>query len=310
MIGPVQISETDYHADRLGQPGGVRTLSSTVARTLLMRSPAHARHLMENPVERKTFDIGRAAHRMVLGAGADWAVIPDDLLSSTGAASTKAAREWMGDARADGLTPLKSDEADAVATMAQAVKAHLNGMGISLPPERSELAVAAPVDGVWQRALIDHAPTDPAQPLYDFKTTEDASPDAVIRAVTRYGYDVQAAFYLETWKAVTGEDRRFRFCFAEKAPPHGVTVVELFSDASDEADWMLDAYAKTAESRRIWLRCLTSNHWPCYPLGVAVVGSPAWHRQQWADRALTAPPITDAALRAAYNMQRPLEDAR
>lgn len=291
-----RIDADTYHADNLRD---APTLSSTLARTILDRSPLHAwvAHPRLNPewlpTERKTFDIGRAAHRAVLGVGADFAVYPPEVLASNGAASTKAAKEWETDARADGLTPIKAAEEDAIMAMADAVERHLRAMRISFDPSRSELTALAEVDGVWCRAMVDNAPSDPRLPLYDLKTTTDASPEACVRAVAAYGYDVQARFYLDAWEAATGERRRMRFVFVEKEPPHAVGVVELHDSETDEADWMLDAGAKCREARRIWSECLTANQWPGYPARVAIVGAPGWYRNAWAARE-TGLPVTKA----------------
>ena len=289
--GAHRITEAEYHAD----PAPAPSLSSTLARLLVNRSPLHAWTACPRlnpewePTDRKTFDIGRAAHRAVLGAGAEYVTIPADLLSSNGAASTKEAKAFIAEARAAGLTPLKEDEAEAIDRIAEATREALAGMRIAFDPARSELAALAEIDGVWCRALLDNAPADPRLPLYDFKTTTDASPDACIRAVVSYGYDVQAAHYLDTWEAATGERRAFRFVFVEKEPPYGVSVVQLLDEPSDEADWMLTARAKVAEARRLWRECLAADHWPGYPAQVALLGAPTYHTQRWADREIGRP---------------------
>jgi hypothetical protein len=290
--GVHDISAERYHADEL-RP--VPTLSSTLARLVLNRSPLHAwtAHPRLNPAweptERKTFDIGRAAHRAVLGKGGDYLAYPAELLASNGAASTKEAKAWAEEVRANGGTPLKADEVDAIGIMADACHARLAAMGIKLDPARSELTALAEIDGVWCRCMVDNAPADARLPLYDLKSTEDASPEACIRSVVAYGYDVQAAHYLSVWEAATGERRKMRFVFIEKAAPFEVSVVELHNAPDDPADWMLTAYSKASEARRIWGECLTSNIWPGYPARVAIIGAPAWHNQKWADRATGAP---------------------
>ena len=300
--GVCAMTPAQYHADPVA--GG--SLSSSIARTLLSQSPGHARWQMDNPRESKAFDIGRAAHRSLLGKGDDFAVCPEELLASNGAMSTKAAKEWAEDMRARGITPIKAEEAAAVAAMTEAAREHLALCGLTLDPAHSEVAAFGKVEGVWCRALIDNAP-DGADWLLDLKTTTDASPEACIRAVTAYGYDVQAAHYLETWNAATGEDRRFLFLFVEKEAPHGCSLVELYSDPADPADWMLDARSKTAEARRIWSDCKRTGNWPKYPAGIAVIGAPAWHRSKWADRSIG--PSADA-LATAYEDQSPLRAAR
>jgi hypothetical protein len=306
------IPEARYHADELL---AVPTLSSSLARVIVNQSPRHAwtAHPRLNPDHepdnRKTFDIGRAAHRAVLGRGGDYVAIPDELLASNGAASTKAAKDWIEDARAQGLTPLKAEEVDRIGTMAEAVRARLAEMRITFDAARSEVVALAEVDGVACRAMIDSAPADPRLPLYDFKTTTDASPEAVQRAVMNYGYDVQAAFYLAAWEAATGERRKMRFVFVEKEAPHEVAVVELRDDPSSEGDWMATARSKATEARRIWAECLAAGEWPGYPPFVALLDAPGFHNARWSDREIGQPVIrtkpSAEALRRGHMAQAP-----
>lgn len=309
--GVHRVDADAYHADLLR---AAPTLSSTVARTILDKSPLHAwtAHPRLNPgfepKEKKVFDLGRAIHRATLGHGPDYVAYPVDLLASDGAASTKAAKTWALEQREAGRVPLKADDVDMIGTVAAAVRARLAAMGIAPDPEWSELTALGEVDGVWCRAMIDAAP--PRRPyLLDLKSCEDASPDACIRAVTAYGLDVQAAFYLDAWEAATGERRRFRFAFVEKSPPHEVSVVELHDRPGDESDWLEDARAKARHARRLWGDCLESDAWPGYPPQVAIVGAPGFYRARWAaqgtnDWSEPAKP-TEAALRAAYAAQAP-----
>jgi hypothetical protein len=72
------LGDAEYHAD----PAPERGVASTLARVILSQSPLHAwtAHPRLNPayepVEKKTFDIGRAAHRAVLGAGGEYVCNP------------------------------------------------------------------------------------------------------------------------------------------------------------------------------------------------------------------------------------------
>jgi len=88
------VDEIDYHADTLLTPSFGPSLSSTGARALLPPScPALFRHQQDAPrVEKPAFDLGHAVHARILGIGLDIAVIPDDILASNGATSTKAAK--------------------------------------------------------------------------------------------------------------------------------------------------------------------------------------------------------------------------
>jgi hypothetical protein len=279
-FGVYQIDAEAYHADPAPEP----SLSSTIAKVLLSQSALHAWTESQRlnpdwePRDSKTFDIGRAAHRATLGAGSDFCEIPDSVLATNGAASTKAAKEFIDQAREAGLTPLKAGEVQQIEAMRQKIGLSLRALDIELDPAHSEVAAIAQVDGIWCRAMIDNAPSDVRLPLYDFKTTTDASPDAAMRAVMNYGYDIHAAHYLDTWKAATGEDRVFRFIFQEKTAPYEVSVIEVGPDS------MMMARKKIARARAIWANCLAADDWPGYPLGVHRIELPEFFHARWLER--------------------------
>ena len=314
------ISDADYHGDTLT---AAPTLSSTIARLVINRSPLHAwtAHPRLNPdwepVEKKTFDIGRAAHRAVLGKGGDYTAIPESMLSSNGSTNTSAAKSFIAECREQGITPLKATEVDKVEVMAEKLKRRLTEYGITLDPAFSEMTAISEIDGVWCKARADNAPENPIRipgipmprkVLIDFKTIEDASPDAARRSVENYGYDFQGCWYPEVWKAACGEDRDMLFVFQEKSAPHEVAIVHLLNEPGHSGDWFEDARAKTAASRAHFGDCLNTGRWPGYPNGIITLEARSFFRQAWQDRAAMISQISKpaaAALRAAYEAQAP-----
>jgi hypothetical protein len=278
--GIYQLPADVYHADPCPAP----SLSSTLAKTMIAQSPLHAwdKSPLLNPnyeqADSKTFDIGRAAHRAVLGKGEGYVAIPNDMLASNGAASTKAAKEFIEVARASGLTPLKADEVDQIGSIAEKVRAKLDRMGIEFDPAHSEVTAIAQIDGVWCRAMIDNAPTDPLKPLYDLKTCEDASPQAVERSIMNYGYQLQAQHYIDVWKAATGEDRAFCFVFVEKKSPHEVTLARIANGT------MVIARKQAIRAREMWANCIKAKNWPGYPDGIMEIDLPAYWQERWLER--------------------------
>lgn len=266
-----RIASAAYHAD----PAPVPSLSATLAKLLLNKSPLHAWHASARlnpnwqPTNKKTFDIGRAAHRAVLGFGDDYAAIPVELLASNGAASTGAAKAFIAEQRTNGVTPLKTEEVEQIEAMRVVAHAKLVECGIKLDPERSELAAIAEIDGTYCRAMFDNVPY--AGPIYDFKTCEDAGPEACLRAILNYGYDIQQEHYRAVWKAATGEDRPFIFIFQEKPAPHDVALIRLSGSFQEMAQ------RRAARARKIWAECTATNEWPGYRAGINEVDPPAWH---------------------------------
>lgn len=272
-----QIGEAEYHADPCPQP----SLSSSIARLLLNQSPRHAwtahPRLNKNhePEERGIFDIGSAAHRVVLGKGADLAIIEADSFR------TKAAQEARDKARAEGKIPMLTDQFEAVVAMHQAGRAQLSAheeASGAFTNGQAEVTLVWREGDIWCRCRLDWLPADRVF-FDDYKTTTDASPDAVVRTVFGNGYDVQAAFYRRGIRKILAvPDPRFRFVVQEKAAPYALTVAALTPAALDMADRKVDT------ALALWSQCLKANQWPGYPGRTVYVEPPAWHERQWLER--------------------------
>lgn len=316
--GVHHIDPDRYHAD----PCRIPSLSSSLARLILDQSPLHAwtdsPRLNPNFESKNTkvFDIGRAFHREVLGAGEDYAVVPENLLSSDGGIRSNAAKEFVANLRDQGITPVKQEEADAVRAMVRSARELLADLRMPIDPAHSEVTVLTEIEGTWCRALIDNLP--PGQPYFiDMKSCVDASPEACVKAVARYGLDVQLAHYRDCILAETGEDRIPRLVFVEKTPPYGAHVVELYDgshiadlkDPDRDPDWWEDARSKIRDARFYWRQALETGRWRGYPRAIATIGAPAYHRQKWADRAPIATAPSRAAKEAARQMMAPHGDA-
>lgn len=320
VIGPgvyPDIPDHVYHADNLC---AVPTLSNTIGKELL-RSPLHAWTISprlnpdHEPRDTKAFRIGKAAHSVVLGRGAEFVTCPHDLLDKAGNMTTAAAKTWKAEQEAAGRIVLKVAEIAQVQAMADVLERKLSEYGIGLDPARSELTVIGEVEGVLCRCRVDNAPADPVaipgfgkrKIILDYKTIEDASPDACQKQVESYGYNFQGQFYPEVWKAATGEDRMMVFVFQEKKPPHEVQVVALLKEPGHSGDFGEAAQQQTAVARALWRECIGTNVWSGYPTGILVIGQ-RWSSQKWQDRAAMlsqSSTPTRAALEAWHRAQAP-----
>lgn len=277
--GIYQMAPEDYHADPCPEPA----LSSGLAKLMINRSPHHAwtasPRLNPNAKQenKKHFDVGSAAHRELLGKGENFIAIPNTLLASNGAASTKAAKEFIEEARANGLTPLKAEEVAAVRNTADAARREMALHGIEIDPAYSEQVAIAEVGGVWNRIMVDYAPPG-HRDLHDLKTTENASPEAVQRTIMNNGLQIQAWLYTEVWKAVTGEERGMCFWFTEKGDTQCVTAARIAHGT------MVIARKQVGRAREMWRNCLDANDWPAYPHGIIEVDLPAYWQERWLER--------------------------
>lgn len=273
--------EADYHA----RP----ELSSTEAR-LILESPAKYRWKKDNPpliTPSKKFDIGTAVHSRVLGTGYDVVVIPDEILASNGAVSTKAAKEFVAEAREAGKVPIKQADFDLIDGSAASILAHPGARQLFAQPADAEVSVFAtdPSTGVLVRARFDFLPTvarlgAPSRVGVDLKTAMDASPDGFTKSIANYNYDVQRAWYLDALMWETGETAEMVFVAVEKEPPYLVGVYQL------PTIWVEMGKTKARVARETYARCIESGVWPGYGDDVQLLSPPQWavfkHEEQYA----------------------------
>lgn len=94
--------------------------------------------------------------------------------------------------------------------------------------------------------------------VIDYKTTTDASTRAFKREALRYGYDLQAAMYMEAARANRYNPKGFIFIAQEKDPPYMVNVLHASDAFLDRGAWIMrDLLAKYKE-------CRDKNDWPGY----------------------------------------------
>lgn len=241
-------------------------LSSTGARRIL-DSPARFRYWQDHQEPQKdAYDVGHAVHEKVLGVGLRAIAIPEDLLASNGAASTKAAKEWIETTRAEGRVPLKRAAVAEIDAIAEAVLGHADARTILERITGREVSIIADVDNVPSRARFDIYNGTEAG---DLKTARDASPGGFNRAVGQHGYCVQERWYRDVHEAETGAPlESFSFIVVETAPPYLVGVYEL--------DFMWDMIAKkaTERARELYRACTDTDTWPGY--GAASLTPPTW----------------------------------
>jgi hypothetical protein len=253
------LDEAEYHAHQ--------ALSSTQMKWLL-RSPAHYQWNRAHRIEKAEFDLGHAVHAELLGEGMDIRVVP-------GPWTTRAAKLAVDEAREDGAVPLKPEQWEQVAHIVAAVREHPIAAGL-LRDGDPEVSAFWDDDatGVTCRARFDWITTraDGRPLLVDLKTTAKPA-TSFARAVLDYGYDTQAAHYLDGYMAATGAnplDVAFLHIVVEVDQPHGVIVGQLDDDA------LYVGRLKAARAREIYRDCTDAGAWPAYPADIHPLTLPAW----------------------------------
>lgn len=291
--GIYDLEPQQYHAD----PCPVPSLSSSIARTLIRRSPLHAYaahpRLGATDEHRPTraMDDGTAVHSLLLDKGA--AVVP--LASVYGPKhkragqpvtdfATKEAQEERDALREAGHQPVLAHRLPELrrcaAAIARNLRFHQDGAAF-FSPGRDEAVVVWEEDGIWLRAMIDRLPDDPHEAPYDLKTTAlSAAPGGWERRLqTEYAF--QDAFYRRGLKAVRGiQPPPMRFVVAEIDPPHGVAVMCAAPSLQEIAN------AEVDRAIRLWRKCIAEDFWPGYPPFTAHIEAPTWMLTQQDEAAM------------------------
>ena len=257
----------EYHADRT-------SISSSGLRALLAPGcPAQFKYDREHPQPpKKEFDLGHAAHKVVLGEGEEIVVTEwDDW-------RTKAAREERDAIRAGGAVPLLFHEGQQVMAMADAIRQHPDAGPLLNLPGTSEQSIywTDSATGVRCRIRPDRLIVLPQTTLViDIKTVADASPDACSKSIESYAYHQQGALYIDGVQAagLAPEGARFIWVFVSKKAPHLVTVRELADQDQDIGR------ARNERALRIYRECESTGIWPDWTGPVPTIpqlGMPTW----------------------------------
>lgn len=258
------ISNADYH----GGPG-----ISISGLKLFQRSPLHYWSTYHDPnrperEDSKAFRLGTAIHAAVLepdAFAATYKVAPQcDRRTKEGKAIAAAFEAECG----PDTVILPPDEFAAVEAIAAQVKRH--------PMASNIMAQGAPEVSVYwedvETGVLCRCRPDWLAPgiILDVKSTEDASPWEFQRTIVRYGYHLQAAWYMDGLHAAGQSRDAFVFMAVEKSRPHAVALYyadqEMLDFGRAEYRRLLDQYA----------RCSSRNEWPGYPPVVSPIGLPLW----------------------------------
>lgn len=95
--------------------------------------------------------------------------------------------------------------------------------------------------------------------IIDLKTAQCAGLSDFSRAVDRFRYHVQAAYYLDGFRQLDFFMKAFVFVAIEKEPPYGIGIYPLSIPALQTGRELYQRDLMTYHN------CMTTNEWPCYP---------------------------------------------
>ena len=272
--GIYEIPASEYHADPCPEP----SLSASVARTLIDRSPLHA--WMQHPKlggkqEEKPaakMSLGTAAHSVILqGSWGSIGFIDKDSYR------TNAAKELRDKILAAGGTPLLEKDRETIEQMV----AEFNRGGVATGGFETERTL------IWQDKATESAHDDlvPGSGLTCWETglSSTSKPRAVPATPERWGrtllwdYAMQCGFYRRGYQGPEGRK-------APRVPVHRAgDHAPLFGGLSSAFDGAGLDYADYLAEQAVWKwgECIESQEeWPSYADGVNVMEAPYWVREK------------------------------
>lgn len=250
------MSNAEYHAHPAISKTGLDYISD---------SPAHYKYYKENGTEETAALVfGRAFHTMVLEpekSKDEVIVMPDawQTKKECGISIEEQKEEFRFKHQHKAI--LTVDQLDAANGMLASIEGHAaarfilrKSQGVAEP----SLFWQDPETGVDCRARFDWMLGNGM--LVDLKSTRCAKPDVFDKLAYEHRYHVQAAFYMEAYRQVMGnEPAGFAFIACEKDPPY-LTCVYLATEdfiKLGEIDYRKDLLT--------YAECLRTGEWPGYP---------------------------------------------
>lgn len=216
------------------------------------RSPAHALVGFEEEQESTdAMNLGSMLDHKILGTPYLWTTSPFDDYR------TKDARAWRDDQEARGVTVFKQEQLETVTKMVEAVRKHPVAGRLLAEPGRAQVGMFGEFESCDRKGLIDWLPsTMPV--IVDLKKTRDASRHGFRRQIGQLRYDVQAAYYRDLYRDITGETRAFQWVCVEDQAPYAVAVYQLGTESLDKASATWQSWI------RQWITCEDTDSWPGY----------------------------------------------
>lgn len=265
------IPEAEYHRD----PVPERSLSVSSSKLLLEAGgPAKFDWARHHPHQSSAaMDLGTTVHGLVLGTGAEIAVL--DFKDRR----TKKYAEAEEEALAAGQVPMLAKDYAEAQAIAGALLAHPTAGALleGIDPEIS-MFWRDPEFGIWLRGRMDALALSWSMPtIVDVKTSKDASPDGFGKSVADYGYHRQDPHYREGLADCLGcewDEVDFVFCVVETEPPYLVATYRVDPAGVDAGR------EQNRIAREIYAACTASGTWPGYSEEIEDLELPYYKRRQ------------------------------
>lgn len=282
------VLDADYRSD----PCPIPSLTQSLCKIINDRSPRHAwtecASLNANYTsdDDPKFDVGNAAHKLVLGRGKDFEIINAEDWR------TKAAKDARAEATKAGKIGILFHQFEKASTMAQATFRQLGKHedANAFTSGDAEVMICWEENGIWFRSLIDWLHTD-LRTVDDFKSTGmSVAPHVLGIRAEAGGWHVQAAFIergLDILDPAGAGRRLYRFVAQETDEPHALNVMHM------SEHWMVMGRKQVQHAVDRWTYAIKSGNWPCYSARSVTPDFPGFKEKQWLEREMEAAGVDD-----------------
>lgn len=275
----LDVPTADYFADPCPAP----SLTQSVAKILLEKSPLHAWHAHPrlNPDyhhdDDRKFDIGNIAHKLMIGRGKEVVTLEFDDWR------TKAAKEARDMAASAGKLAVLSKHYAKAEAMVRAAREQLEPFGLALDENDTdgEVVCVWEENGIYFRTMIDLLSRSRTI-VADYKTSSmSCAPHGIGRMMESAGWHIQAAMHergLDILDPKKAGRRRHLFLAQEDEKPYAMTVVELSEGPLTMGRKMLQMAVDC------WRHAIENNRWPGYPAEIVQPQFPGYAETKFLER--------------------------
>jgi hypothetical protein len=276
------VASVHYHSDPCPEP----SISQSLCKVIIEHSAGHAfnAHPRLHPTmgedDDPKFDVGNAAHRIILGRGKEFEILPFDDWRKGDAKKARA------EAAAFGKIGILQKQFDRALDMSERAYHQLKNHQDSdaFMDGDAEVMIAWEEDGIWFRSLIDWLHTD-LRTVDDYKSSDmSMAPHVLGVRAERAGWHIQHAFIERGLNILDPENagrRKFRNIAQEAFDPHALTVMHM------DEHWLTMGRKQVETAVSIWKTCIRTGQWPSYTNRSIVPVFPGYKEAQWLDREMS-----------------------
>jgi hypothetical protein len=278
--------EEDYH--RLGNKQQGPYVSQSLLKIVRDMTPEHALEWCHNPPEQtEAMQFGDALHKAVLEPDRAKELVVEGLGIDRRSDKNKALHVEF-EAKHKGKTILSPAKMEQLEAMVHAAKHHTRLCQFLDAEGLTEVTIVwdDPATGLRCKARLDRLISWQRWPvIFDLKTiagytaprpgqeqgTGGASKTRLQSQVGNFGYDMQAAHYLDGACVLAPLERRFFWGFAEKKAPWAIRCAEAVTSTIEEGRM------KCKAAMALWAKCIETDDFPAYGDDILPVTLKRWH---------------------------------